>query len=81
VHASVTSGYSTVGGGSLPGETLPTHLVALELDSPDAAASRLRAGEPPVIARIENDRLVLDPRTVLFEQEAVLWDLVAEVAG
>jgi L-seryl-tRNA(Ser) seleniumtransferase len=81
VAASVVPGHSTVGGGSLPGETLPTHLVALRLDSPDDAASRLRAGEPPVVARIEDERLVLDPRTVLPEQEATLWDIVAQVAA
>ena len=69
-------GRSTVGGGSLPGETLPTCLVALEVDSPDAVAAHLRAGEPPVITRIEDDRLVLDPRTVLPEQEEMLWPLV-----
>ena len=80
VPAAVVGGHSTVGGGSLPGETLPTSLVALALDSPDEVAGRLRAGEPPVIARIENDRLVLDPRTVLPEQEAVLWERVAEAA-
>jgi L-seryl-tRNA(Ser) seleniumtransferase len=80
VPAAVVGGHSTVGGGSLPGETLPTSLVALALDSPDEVAGRLRAGEPPVIARIENDQLVLDPRTVLPEQEAVLWERVAEAA-
>ena len=71
-------GRSTVGGGSLPGETLPTHLVALTGESPDAMAARLRAGEPPVIARIEDGRLVLDPRTILPEQEATLWQRVAQ---
>ncbi|MFN2290188.1 MAG: L-seryl-tRNA(Sec) selenium transferase [Anaerolineae bacterium] len=81
VAAGVVPGHSTVGGGSLPGETLPTHLVALGLDSPDDAASRLRAEEPPVVARIEDERLVMDPRTVLPEQEATLWDVVARVLG
>jgi L-seryl-tRNA(Ser) seleniumtransferase len=74
----VVPGRSAVGGGSLPGETLLTHLVALAADSPDAVAARLRAGEPPVIARIEDGRLVLDPRTVLPEQEEALWQLVAQ---
>jgi L-seryl-tRNA(Ser) seleniumtransferase len=78
VAAQAVPGCSTVGGGSLPGETLPTRLVALDVDSPDAVAARLRAGEPPVIARIEDGRLVLDPRTVLPEQETVLWPLVAQ---
>ena len=77
VPAQAMAGRSAVGGGSLPGETLPTRLVALETDSPDAVAARLRIGEPPVIARIEDDRLVLDPRTILPEQEATLLRLVA----
>jgi L-seryl-tRNA(Ser) seleniumtransferase len=80
VPATVRPGQSTVGGGSLPGETLPTHLVALDLEAPGELAGHLRAGEPPVVARIENDRLVLDPRTVLPEQEPALWDLVAQAA-
>ena len=78
VSAQVLPGRSTVGGGSLPGETLPTHLIALEVDSPDAVSARLRAGDPPTVARIEDDRLVLDPRTVLPEQEADLLRLVPE---
>jgi L-seryl-tRNA(Ser) seleniumtransferase len=81
VPAAAVPGRSTVGGGSLPGETLPTHLVALDVPSPDAVAARLRAGEPPVVSRIEDDRLVLDPRTVLPEQEANLWRLVTEAVG
>ena len=76
--AHVVAGRSAVGGGSLPGETLPTHLVALDVDSPDGVAARLRAGQPPVVTRIEDGRLVLDPRTVLPEQETMLWRLVAE---
>ncbi len=78
VVAQVKPGRSAVGGGSLPGETLPTHLVALSAASPDAVAARLRAGDPPVITRIEDGRLVLDPRTVLPEQEATLYQLVGE---
>jgi L-seryl-tRNA(Ser) seleniumtransferase len=76
--AQVVHGRSTVGGGSLPGETLPTRLVALDVDSPDTVSANLRAGDPPAITRIEDDRLVLDPRTVLPEQEAALLRLVAE---
>jgi L-seryl-tRNA(Ser) seleniumtransferase len=78
VEAQVVPGCSTVGGGSLPGETLPTRLVALAAGLPDAVAARLRTGEPPVIARIQDGRLVLDPRTVLPEQDAVLLGCVAE---
>ena len=71
-------GRSTVGGGSLPGETLPTRLVALDIDSPDAVSANLRDGDPPAVTRIEDGRLVLDPRTVLPEQEVALLRLVAE---
>ena len=78
LQASVVPGRSTVGGGSLPGETLPTRLVTLDVDSPDTVSANLRAGDPPIIARIEDGRLVLDPRTVLPEQEAALLRLIAE---
>ena len=68
----VIPGESTVGGGSLPGETLPTCLLALSAPSPDRLLARLRRSGPPVIARLEDDRVVLDPRTVLPEQEEAL---------
>ncbi|HKZ82881.1 MAG TPA: L-seryl-tRNA(Sec) selenium transferase, partial [Anaerolineae bacterium] len=71
----VIRGQSTVGGGSLPGETLPTRLVALTVDSPDAFLAKLRAGDPPVVARIEADRVVFDLRTVL-EDEPLLKGLL-----
>jgi L-seryl-tRNA(Ser) seleniumtransferase len=65
----VLAGFSTVGGGSLPEETLPTYLLALKIKQPNAMLARLRRADPPVIAYIENDRVMLDPRTVLPEQE------------
>ncbi|HEY68229.1 MAG TPA: L-seryl-tRNA(Sec) selenium transferase [Thermoflexia bacterium] len=79
VPAEVVDGESTVGGGSLPGETLPTKLVALDVAHPDRLAATLRAADPPVVARIEEDRLVLDPRTVLPEEERELLRAVSEV--
>ncbi len=72
--ASVIPGESTVGGGSLPGETLPTMLLALAVASPDAAAARLRAGDPAVVARIADGKLLLDPRTVLPDEDDALLD-------
>jgi L-seryl-tRNA(Ser) seleniumtransferase len=69
VDSRVIEGQSAAGGGSLPEETLPTRLVAISVPSPDTLAARLRENEPPVIARIENDLLCLDPRTVLPAQE------------
>jgi L-seryl-tRNA(Ser) seleniumtransferase len=68
----VIEGFSTVGGGSLPGETLPTYLLALNVARPNQFMARLRAAHPPIIARVEGDRVVLDPRTVLPEQEGAL---------
>ncbi len=65
----VVFGLSTVGGGSLPGETLPTRLVALQPPSPNRLAHRLRTGEPAVVGRIEGGRFLLDPRTVLAREE------------
>ncbi|MBU0494743.1 MAG: L-seryl-tRNA(Sec) selenium transferase [Chloroflexi bacterium] len=74
VPASVMSSDSTVGGGSLPGQTLPTRVCALAVESPDRLAAYLRAGDPPVVGRIENDRFLLDPRTVLPDQDNLLLE-------
>lgn len=63
---------STVGGGSLPEESLPTFVLALHVKSPDRFLMKLREENPPIIARTEHDRILLDPRTVLREQEDLL---------
>ncbi len=68
----VVEGESTVGGGSLPGESMPTYLLSLTVKSPDKFLKKLRDQHPPIIARTENDRVLLDPRTVLPEQEGAL---------
>ncbi len=77
----VISGESTVGGGSLPGETLPTYLLALDVRSPNRVLKRLRSQQPPVIARTQEDRVLLDPRTVLPEQEGALLVALKNVLG
>ncbi|MBF8266674.1 MAG: L-seryl-tRNA(Sec) selenium transferase [Dehalococcoidia bacterium] len=83
--AQVVHGLSTIGGGSLPGETLPTWLVALAADGlPGGAqglARRLRQAEPPVIARIEEDRVIIDPRTVLPDEEEALLRAIVRALG
>jgi L-seryl-tRNA(Ser) seleniumtransferase len=68
----VRASESTVGGGSLPGESLPTWVLALTVKSPDRFMQQLRLEQPPVIARTENDHILLDPRTVLPEQDGAL---------
>jgi L-seryl-tRNA(Ser) seleniumtransferase len=72
--ANVIDGQSTIGGGSLPGETLSTKLVAVTVTNPDEFLAQLRHGNPPVVARIENDRVVFDLRTVL-DRETLLHSL------
>ncbi|CAG0947193.1 L-seryl-tRNA(Ser) seleniumtransferase [Anaerolineae bacterium] len=72
LDASVIDAESTVGGGSLPGETFPTRALALAVASPDKFAARLRENRPPIIARIEENRVVFDPRTVLASEEDAL---------
>ena len=63
---------SAVGGGSLPGAVLPTAALAIKRDAPDRLTAQLRQGQPPVIARIADGRVLIDPRTVLPEQDADL---------
>ena len=72
--ARVVDGRSMVGGGSLPEESLPTKLLAIGGSGVDVAslARRLRLGEPPVVARVERDTLLLDPRTVDPADDATL---------
>ena len=68
----VVASESTVGGGSLPEESMPTFVLSLTVKSPDKFLKRLRESNPPIIARTENDKVLLDPRTVLPEQDDVL---------
>lgn len=68
----VLSSFSTVGGGSLPTEEMPTFVLSLSFQKPDSFLRSLRDSHPPIIARIENDRVLLDPRTVFPEQEGSL---------
>ena len=62
--AAVVPVASTVGGGSLPGETLPSFGIAVRVRSADRLLARLRAGDPAVVARVEDGAVVLDLRTV-----------------
>ncbi len=75
----VRPGQATIGGGSLPGETLPTHLLALPGLPADPLMVRLRSGRPAVVARIVEDAVCFDPRTVLPDQDE--WLLGAILAA
>jgi len=78
IEAQVVEGESTVGGGSLPGTTLPTWLVAIDAAGPDDLATALRRQNPPVIGRIQDGRYLIDPRTVLPDQASTLIRLIVQ---
>ncbi len=79
--AKVVEGETMVGGGSLPGSTLPTKMVAiggeqLSRSAVLSLARKLRQNKVPVLGRITNDILLLDPRTVLDEEDEILLKAV-----
>lgn len=82
VAGRVIEGETVVGGGSLPGSTLPTRLLAVR--GPDACADAmarsLRMRMVPVIGRVSEDVLLLDPRTVLPEQDRIVQLALSELA-
>lgn len=75
----VASCTSTIGGGALPGETLPSYALAITTQAPDAFIRYLRQATPPVIGRIAQGVVLLDMRTVLVEQESQLIDVLRVV--
>ena len=75
IAAGVEPVQATVGGGSLPGETLPSWALVLspaDGEGVDTLARRLRLGDPGIFGRIDQDRLLLDLRTVLPEEDEIL---------
>ncbi|MGE5357770.1 MAG: L-seryl-tRNA(Sec) selenium transferase [Bacteroidales bacterium] len=76
-------GASMVGGGSAPGASIPTCLLALEPRNRSAADIELalRRADPPVIARVENDRVLLDLRTVAPEEDELLVKVLREIGA
>lgn len=68
-NGEMIEGFSMIGGGSLPGESQPTFLLALKVDQPNVFLRTLRQLPFPVIARVENDRVVFDPRTIAEVEE------------
>jgi L-seryl-tRNA(Ser) seleniumtransferase len=77
IQAEVVDGRSTVGGGSLPGTSLPSRAVAIDLANLNQFAARLRQEKVPLIGRIQDGRFLIDPRTILKDQvEMLLQSLV-----
>ena len=80
--AQVEDGESVIGGGSTPGQTLPTRLVAVHhtAHSAQAIEAILRQNSPPIMARVEADRLLLDLRTVLEDQDEAIAQAFARIS-
>jgi L-seryl-tRNA(Ser) seleniumtransferase len=93
VQAGVVEGQSTVGGGSLPGEMLPTWLLAVTPEAPagprgrgasaaaGALAARLRRHNPPVVARVDRGLVLLDPRTVGDNEDQAVLDALRDACS
>jgi L-seryl-tRNA(Ser) seleniumtransferase len=69
VQTAIEPGESVIGGGATPEQPIPTWLIAIACRDAAAVERALRAQSPPVIARIERDRLIVDLRTVFEEEE------------
>jgi len=78
----VLDGESVIGGGAAPSAILPTELLAMTFEgrSADELSARLRASDPPVIARVEEGRVLLDLRTVFPEQDEALVQAISKIA-
>ncbi len=77
----VEASESPIGGGSLPAETRPTFVWSLDHPHPLDAARSLRDSETPIVARVERERLILDPRTVLPGEDHDVITALREIVG
>jgi L-seryl-tRNA(Ser) seleniumtransferase len=79
----IVDGESVLGGGAAPSSVLPTRLLALTCEglSADELTTRLRTSEPPIIARVDEGRVLLDLRTVFPEQDSAIASALARIAG
>jgi len=78
IDAVLWPGESAVGGGTLPGETLPTWLLAVPVTQADALAARLRRTPLPIVCRIQKDHLLFDPRTVPPAHDTALLEAIRQ---
>jgi L-seryl-tRNA(Ser) seleniumtransferase len=81
LNVSVRESESPIGGGSTPDQVLPTWVVAIEVPNPNAFEKRLRGGKQPVVARIEQDKVILDMRTIAPGQIEALVAAVESAAA
>jgi L-seryl-tRNA(Ser) seleniumtransferase len=83
LRAEVIEGESVIGGGAAPSAVLPTRLITVSIEgvSADQLLARLRGSDPPIVARVEDDRVVLDLRTVFAEQDEVVISALRSIAA
>jgi L-seryl-tRNA(Ser) seleniumtransferase len=83
LRAEVIEGESVIGGGAAPSAVLPTRLITVSIKgvSADQLLARLRGSDPPIVARVEDDRVVLDLRTVFAEQDEVVISALRSIAA
>jgi len=83
LNLEVIDGESVIGGGAAPSSTLPTRLLALSCDglSADELSARLRASDPPIIARVTDGRVLLDLRTVFEDQDPTVAGALERIAS
>lgn len=77
----VIAGESVVGGGSTPDQSLPTFLIALAVADAVRGERALRLGEPPVVARIDHDEILIDLRTVAEDEERGLAEALKRLGA
>jgi L-seryl-tRNA(Ser) seleniumtransferase len=83
LQVEVIDGESVIGGGAAPSSVLPTRLLALTCDdlSADELAARLRSCDPPIIARVDEGRVLVDLRTVCPEQDSIVTMALGRIAA
>ena len=77
-YGEIREGKSTLGGGSMPEEEMPTWLLTIALEKPDLFLKNLRSQNPAVVAIIKDGLVCFDPRTVLPEQDPVLVSCITQ---
>lgn len=82
IRVEIIDGESVIGGGAAPSSVLPTSLLAVSCADLTAAAlcARLRNSDPPIVARVEDGRVLLDLRTVASEQDALIAAALERIA-
>jgi L-seryl-tRNA(Ser) seleniumtransferase len=83
ISIDLIDGESVIGGGAAPSSVLPTRLLAISYAglSADELAARLRASDPPIIARVENGKVLLDLRTVFADQDPMIAAALHRIAS